>query len=518
VTFRASGIDQLDPNYFIRSDGSETPGFRQWRGALETQGKFSLSPAWTWGFDGVLVSDQTFFQDYKIMPLQQTSLDPQLNALTEGVSQLYLTGRGDRSFFDMRTIKYYGYSELDVQSTLPVILPVIDYAYTFEQPVFNGELGYAVNFTSLSRQTASYDAISQNAVINNWCGLGTADTAMKIPTNCLLRGMPGTYSRLSAETTWRSQYIDPFGEVITPFASMRADVAALSVQAQPGVANYLAPGDSDVARMMPTAGVEYRYPFIAIQSWGTQTLQPIGQLIVRPSETNIGKLPNEDSQSLVFDDTNLFKVDKFAGWDRTEGGGRANAGLQYTAQFNRGGYVDALFGQSYQLFGTNSFAVGDSTNTGLGSGLDKPASDYVARLSYQPNKIYAFTSRFRFDQADFSLQRFEVEARATLDRWSGTIMYGDYAAQPQLGFLYRREGILATQAFKVSENWVISSGARYDLAAGKFDQTRFGIGYIDDCFILSLNYYTDYTYSGNVSASQTVMLQFNLRTLGGGNF
>ena len=272
-----------------------------------------------------------------------------------------------------------------------------------------------------------------------------------------------------------------------------------------------------MARMMPTAGVEYRYPFIAIESWGTQTVQPIGQLIVRPSETNIGKLPNEDSQSLVFDDTNLFKVDKFAGWDRVEGGGRANAGVQYTAQFNRGGYVDALFGQSYQLFGTNSFAVGDATNTGLGSGLDKPASDYVARLTYQPNKIYAFTSRFRFDQADFSLQRFEVEARATLDRWSGTIMYGDYAAQPQLGFLYRREGILATQAFKVSENWVVNGGARYDLAAGKFDQTRLGFGYIDDCFILSLNYYTDYTYSGNVSANQTVMLQFNLRTLGGGN-
>ena len=134
--------------------------------------------------------------------------------------------------------------------------------------------------------------------------------------------------------------------------------------------------------MMPTAGVEYRYPFISIQSWGTQTVQPIGQLIVRPSETNIGKLPNEDSQSLVFDDTNLFKVDKFAGWDRIEGGGRANAGVEYTAQFNRGGYVDALFGQSYQLFGTNSFAVGDLTNTGLGSGLDKPASDYVARLTY----------------------------------------------------------------------------------------------------------------------------------------
>jgi LPS-assembly protein len=517
-TFRASGIDQLDKDYFIRSNGSETPGFREFRGALETSGKFSLSPRWTWGFDGVLVSDQTYFQDYKIVPLQQASTDPTLNALTEGVSQIYLTGRGDRSYFDMRTIKYYGYSELDVQSTLPVILPVIDYAYTFEQPVFGGELGYNMNFTSLSRQTASYDAISQNAVVNNWCGINSADPALKVSSNCLLRGFPGTYTRLSAETTWRSQYIDPIGQVITPFASVRADVAALSVQAQPGVANYLTPGDSDLSRLMPTAGVEYRYPFISVQSWGTQTIQPIGQLIVRPSETNIGKVPNEDSQSLVFDDSNLFKVDKFAGWDRVEGGGRANAGVEYNAQFNHGGYVDALFGQSYQLFGTNSFAVGDATNTGLGSGLDKPASDYVARLTYQPNRIYSFTSRFRFDQADFSLQRFEVEARANLDRWTGSVLYGDYAAQPQLGFLYRREGVLTTSAYKFNENWVINTGARYDIAAGKFDQTRLGLGYIDDCFILGLNYFTDYTYSGNVAVNHTVMLQFNLRTLGGGNF
>jgi LPS-assembly protein len=517
LTFRASGIDQLDPNYFVRNDGSDTPGFREWRGALETQAKFALSPRWTWGFDGVLVSDQTFFQDYKIVQLQQTSTDPQLNALTEGVSQIYLTGRGDRSYFDMRTIKYYGYSESDVQSTLPVILPVIDYAYTFDQPVFNGELGYNVNFTSLSRQTVSYDAISLNAVNNNWCAIN-ADPAQKVSSNCLLRGFPGTYTRLSAEATWRSQYIDPLGQVITPFASLRADVAAVSVQSQVGVANYLTPGDSEMSRVMPTAGVEYRYPFISVEPWGTQTVQPIGQLILRPSETNIGKLPNEDSQSLVFDDTNLFKVDKYAGWDRVEGGGRANAGVEYTTQFNRGGYVDALFGQSYQLFGTNSFAVGDTTNTGLGSGLDKSVSDYVARLAYQPNRIYAFTSRFRFDESNFSLQRFEVEARASWDRWTGTVMFGDYAAQPQLGFLYRREGILGTSAYKLNENWVVNAGARYDIAAGKFDQTRVGFGYIDDCFILSLNYYTDYTYSGNVTANQTVMLQFNLRTLGGGNF
>ena len=41
-------------------------------------------------------------------------------------------------------------------------------------------------------------------------------------------------------------------------------------------------GQTEVARFMPTAGVEYRYPFINVQSWGTQTIEPIAQLVVQP--------------------------------------------------------------------------------------------------------------------------------------------------------------------------------------------------------------------------------------------
>ena len=122
---------------------------------------------------------------------------------------------------------------------------------------------------------------------------------------------------------------------------------------------------------MPTVGLEYRYPFINVQPWGTTTIEPIAQVIIRPNEPYAGKLPNEDAQSLNFDTTNLFSVDKFSGYDRVEGGGRANVGVQATTQFDRGGTVTAVFGQSYQLFGLNSFAVADVTNTALDSGLDK---------------------------------------------------------------------------------------------------------------------------------------------------
>ncbi len=512
---RLNGIYQLNKDVFLRTDGGPpTPGYRDFRGSIETAGQFSLSDKWTWGWDGILPSDATFYQDYGLGTYQRNTNFLRW-APTEGISQLYLAGRGDRSYFDARAIYYYGFSEADVQSRIPIIHPVIDHVYVFGQSVFGGELGFRSNLTSLSRSGAAFDPITATAIATGQCAPTTADPAVKIPANCLLRGIAGTYSRVSTEAQWKTSYTDPFGQIFTPFVSLRGDAAAMSIHPDPGTSNYLPPGDSTAFRFMPTVGLEYRYPFINVQSWGTQTIEPIGQLIVRPDEPNIGKLPNEDSQSLVFDDSNLFKVNKFAGWDRVEGGGRANVGVQYIAQFNRGGNVNVLFGQSYQLFGTNSFAVADSTNTGLNSGLDTNISDYVARVAYQPDSVFSFVTRYRFDQQTFALRRFEAEASARFDRIAVSALYGSYDAQPLIGFLTRREGVVGTAYLKLTNNWAVNGSIRYDLDAHKVASTSFGIGYIDDCLIMALNYTTSYTYSGNTTADQRILLQLTLRTLGG---
>src|SRR3974377_1324576 len=99
---------------------------------------------------------------------------------------------------------------------------------------------------------------------------------------------------------------------------------------------------------MPSSGGEYRYPFISVSSWGTQTIEPIAQVILRPNETSIGKFFNEDAQSLVFDTSNLFAIDKYSGWDRVEGGSRANVGIQYTPQVNRAGSFNLTVAAPYQ--------------------------------------------------------------------------------------------------------------------------------------------------------------------------
>jgi LPS-assembly protein len=511
---RAAGIYQQDRAYFANpTPGVTAPGDRNFRGSVESDGQFALNDKWVWGWDGVVLTDKTFLTDYNPRLSNYHYVDTLGGAASSGLSQIYLSGKGNRSYFDIRSMYYYGFSTADVQKQIPVIHPVLDYDYTFDHPIMGGELGYNLNFTSLTRDQANFDAINQAALNGGTCSQ-TADPNIIKSSDCLLRGMPGTYSRFSAQAHWRRTFTDSLGQQFTPFASLRADAGSMQIANDPGVSNYLPTGDTNLVRAMPTVGVEYRYPFISVQSWGTQTVEPIAQVIARPNETQAGKWPNEDAQSLIFDDSNLFKVDKFSGWDRVEGGGRANYGLTYTAQFNRGGALNVLFGQSYSLWG-NSFAQAGIANAGLDSGLDTTRSDYVARASYQPNSTFKFISRFRFDNDTFAVRRTELEASANFDRWSTSLLYGNYAAQPDIGFLDRRQGLLGSGSVKIDANWVLRGSALYDLNAKEFASNSLGVAYVNDCLILGLNYITNYSYgTGAPLLNHTVMLQLSLRTLG----
>jgi LPS-assembly protein len=140
----------------------------------------------------------------------------------------------------------------------------------------------------------------------------------------------------------------------------------------------------------------------------------------------------------------------------------------------------------------------------------------VASVNYSPNRTYTFSTRARFDEATMNVNRFEAEGKATFDRWSVSMMYGNYAAQPELGYLTRREGLLGQASIKVAANWVVSGGARWDLEANKVNQYIVGAGYVDDCFVLAANYVTSYNYSAGSAPptlNHTFMLQIGLRTI-----
>src|SRR5690606_26380141 len=129
------------------------------------------------------------------------------------------------------------------------------------------------------------------------------------------------------------------------------------------------------------------------------------------------------------------------GYDRIEGGGRANVGVQYTLSLANGAFANVMIGQSYHLFGKNSFAENDNLQTGEGTGLEQDRSDYVASAYLKLTQELSFSTRFRLAEDDFSVKAAEVEAKLNKGPVLAGLTYGRYEAQPQLG-LERVEGLV----------------------------------------------------------------------------
>ena len=217
-----------------------TPAYREWRGSLESSGQFNLSDKWVWGWDGTLLTDKTYFQDYGLLKgIQGGNL---LRSTPDyALSQVYLAGRGDRSYFDARAMYFYGFSLADDQKQIPVVQPVIDHDYVFKYPIFGGELGFRNNLTSLSRDTANFDPIyagrHQRQPLRADHRRSRRQDHGQLPAARRTRQLHPVLHRMrrgDAPSSIRS------GQMFTPFVIMRADVADMNiVRSSSAVSNYI---------------------------------------------------------------------------------------------------------------------------------------------------------------------------------------------------------------------------------------------------------------------------------------
>tara|TARA_R110002167_G_scaffold76711_4_gene213515 strand:+ start:2124 stop:4625 length:2502 start_codon:yes stop_codon:yes gene_type:complete len=482
---RAAGIAQFAPDQFAGLQGDETL-----RGYVQSDGEFNINQQWKWGWDVTAISDRTFTRDYDLEDTERQ----------EAVSTLYLTGQSERNFFELRGYQFRALREdqedsigTDFQEEQALVHPVLDYNLVFGDPVLNGELSFDLNFTSLSRENTDF-------------GTSNGD-----PTGRVV-GPKGTYTRLSLEATWQKTLVGPMGQLFTPFASLRGDAFWLE-QNEP-----LAPfiEDNEAFRGLALAGIEWRWPLIAQHTWGTQRFEPVAQVILRSNENLLGSLPNEDAQSLVFDDTNLFSVNKFSGYDRVEGGSRVNIGMIYRADLNNGISIRTVLGQSLHLFGTNSFANPDVAATGLDSGLETDRSDYIARFTLDTANDLRLDAFVRLDESNFAVNRSEITASGKRGFLTASLGYAYFAEQPNLGIANEREEIRGSASLQVNENWRVFGDFRYDIENNGAVSDSIGIAYDDECFGLSLSYTETHDRYTDLETDQRIYLRVNLKTIGGG--
>lgn len=508
-SLKIAGIHQQDPDAFLDTTAFPPNGNNvnsgaagdpnKFRGMMGTQGQFAINSRWNFGWDVLLQTDKNFSNTYDIA---------KYNASVHQ-SSVYLTGLNGRNYFDVRAMHF------DVQEDAldsnpaarsgqqPWVLPSLDYAYIPDASVAGGQLSLNVNARVISRDDL--------------------DKTFFTPTQ-RVPGIEGESGRLTAEAEWKRSFVTDGGLVLTPLLALQGDVdylkaSSASLDAVNNMATNLgqqADMRSSFARYMATAGLEMRWPVLfSMASGSSHVIEPMAQVFMRPNEQYVGGLavPNEDAQSMVFDATTLFERDKFSGYDRVEGGSRGNVGFRYSGSYNNGWGTNAIFGQSYQIGGENSFATPDLVNVGANSGLDTTKSDYVGLFGINSPNGFAASVSGRFDEQSFEIRRAEVKAAYSGLPVSLSAKYAFIQAQPLYGFATDRHEVTLGASTHLAENWRIFGTGTYDLQQSLLVKDGVGFAYNDSCF----TYLMTYSQSRDLNTrqvSQTIGFNLSFRTLG----
>lgn len=504
-SLKIAGIRQENPDEFIDSSGHNVNSGaagdpNKFRGMMGTKGQFAINPRWDFGWDVLLQSDKNFSRTYAI--------DGYKDAVHQ--STVYLTGLNGRNYFDVRAMRFQVQENTLVNDPTaragkqPWVLPSLDYAYIPDMSVAGGQLSLNVNARVISR-----DSLDK--------ALDSASNVERV------RGIEGQSGRLTAEAEWKRTFTTDGGLQLTPLLALRGDASYLnassaSLAAINQMATNLGENDdmrSSLARYMATAGLEMRWPVLFSMPSSSHIVEPMAQLFVRPNEQYVGGLsvPNEDAQSFVFDATTLFERDKFSGYDRMEGGSRANVGFRYSGAYDNGWSTNALFGQSYQLGGQNSFAAPDLVNVGAYSGLETPTSDYVGLVGFNSPSGFSGSLSGRFDEQSFEVRRAEVKAAYSGLPVSLSAKYAFIQAQPLYGFTTDRHEVTLGASTHLNENWRIFGTGTYDLQQSVLVKDGVGFAYNDSCFTYLMTF-SESRDSVTKEVSQNVGFNLSFRTLG----
>ncbi|MGN6157248.1 MAG: LPS-assembly protein LptD [Devosia sp.] len=452
IEVKASGLRQLDPSAF-----AGTVGDRQWRGAIQTSGRFTPLDHWTAGWSYSTFTDQQYLTDYGY-----TDADSYTN-------RAYGTYLNEMTYFDIRVEQGQQLGNYPGNDPAQAVtLPQSSFEHIQDLAPGYGRLHLTGELLSLVRGADQYN------------------TYNSVP---YVTGYQGDKQHLMLEGGWENQYIAPGGVAVTPYLAGRLDVANYNRSASPigtvGTVTYPTASDAFLFSLTPIAAMDVRFPMVAKNGFDTHLLEPVAQLVYRGSTTTDVGVTNDDAQSFVFDTTNLFSYNKFSGIDRQDTGLRANLGGHYLANFADGSWLDLVAGESFHLLGTNAFGISDAAQTGTDSGLGSAASYLVGSARGGFGNGITAAGKVQLDPSKFKVTRAGVGASYSLaNGFSANGSYIYVAADPNLGTTADQHEVEAGVNVPIADYWSLQGDYTYDIGAGGWTNADAGITYDDGYFVL----------------------------------
>jgi len=448
--------------------GSTTTSRGAFRGYIFANGQFQLDPHWSVTASIRQATDRTFLRRYDI------SRDDRLRSMVD-------VERIDSDSY--LSISGYATQTMRVgvqQGLIPVALPVIDYRRRLADPLLGGKIELEANTMAIGR-TAGQDT-----------------------------------QRAFAKAQWTLSRITNWGQEVTFTGLLRGD---LYHSDQNATSPALYAGESGwQTRGIATAAVDVKWPLVGAIFGGTQVLTPRIQLVATPRTPNLS-IPNEDARAVDLEDSNLFALNRFPGYDRIEDGVRFTYGLDW--QFERPRWrIMTTVGQSVRLSNRASILPD-------GTGLSKKLSDIVGRTEIRYRDFVSIVHRFRLDKDNFVIRRNEFDATIGSSRTYAEIGYTKLNRDIAAGIedLQNREEARVAGRVAFANYWSMFGSAVVNLTDRNEDpingsngfqplRTRFGVAYEDDCLQISLTWRRDYQTTGDAQRGNSFQLKFSLKGLG----
>ena len=456
-------------NRISTSGAVAVAGDNVFRGYLEGAGKFQFNPYWSISASGRYASDRTFLRRYDI------SRDDRLRS-TFSAERI-----DDNSYFSLAGWAVQTLRTADRQGLAPIALPEIDYRLRLNAPVVGGIIQLQANSLAISRTEGQ-------------------DT-----------------QRAFAAAKWDLRKITGLGQEVTLTMLARGDVYHSDENASTLTAIYR--GDTGwQGRGIFAAAADIKWPFVGQAFGGTQIFTPRVQIVAAPSIANL-RIPNEDSRAVDLEDSNLFALNRFPGYDRFEDDYRITYGFDWALRKSDFS-ADINLGQSYRLSNRESIFPD-------GTGLSGKASDIVGRTELRYKNIIKLTHRFRLDKDGLAVRRNEIDA--TIGS-RGTYVQAGYLKLnrnigPTVEDLADREEIRLGGRVRVAPYWSVFGSTIIDLTNAQEDPTsitdgfdpirhRLGVAYDDDCLSLSLTWRRDYQPVGDSQRGNSFLFRLAFRNLG----
>ncbi|MFU7529137.1 LPS-assembly protein LptD [Qipengyuania sp. ASV99] len=438
------------------------------RGYVFANGKFLFSPEWSLTGSIRLASDRTFLRRYDI------SRDDRLR------STVNLERIDDNSYL---SIAGWATQTLRInadQGQIPLAVPALDYRRVLNDPVLGGDLQLQFNTLSLIRDEGQ-------------------DT-----------------QRAFAGARWDLRRLTALGQVVTLTGLVRGDLyntentLATLTQVYRGTEGWSARG-------VATAAIDIEWPFVGEAFGGTQVIKPRVQIVASPPIRNL-EVPNEDARAIDLEDSNLFSLNRFPGYDRVEDGTRVTLGIDW--ELNKPGWrVKSTIGQSFGFSNQRNIFPD-------GTGLSERVSDFVGRTEVRLRNNLSFTHRFRIDKDNLALRRNEIDAAIGSQRNYIEIGYLRLNRDIQtVEDLQDREELRAAGRFTIGRNWSVFGSGVFNLTSAAEDpvfapdgfepiRTRLGVAYRDDCIEFGATWRRDFISAGDAERGNSFQVFFALRNLG----